>query len=254
MTSSSAPTERSGSPSRTPARSPERRAGTQPNQIAVGPDGNLWFTESGAGRIGRVTPAGEVTEFSLPNSDLAEEIGPIVAGPDGDLWFGTDHGIGSVSPSGRVGQLYCLSATCEEGADALALGSEGSLWVAAGSVSGASVGPVAIPSPTAAAEERTTAKGASLAEVQINCRGGAAGQACVGSVQLNAGGRHIGSRAFKLRTGEERWTSVRLNATGLKLLARKPKLRGRALIKSAGGAGQTSSIILHRPPGSARRG
>ena len=33
-------------------------------QIARGPDGNLWFTEF-TGKVGRITPAGVVTEFPL---------------------------------------------------------------------------------------------------------------------------------------------------------------------------------------------
>jgi hypothetical protein len=54
--------------------------------IAAGPDGNLWFAEYFGNRIGRITPAGVVTEFSAgisPGSGL----GAITAGPDGNLWF-----------------------------------------------------------------------------------------------------------------------------------------------------------------------
>ena len=40
-----------------------------PFGITAGPDGNLWFTES-AGRIGRITPSGVVTEFSAGISSL----------------------------------------------------------------------------------------------------------------------------------------------------------------------------------------
>ena len=32
---------------------------------AAGPDGNLWFTEFNRNRIGRITPSGVVTEFSV---------------------------------------------------------------------------------------------------------------------------------------------------------------------------------------------
>ena len=35
-----------------------------PSGITAGPDGNLWFTEAAA-TIGRITPAGTVTEFPL---------------------------------------------------------------------------------------------------------------------------------------------------------------------------------------------
>ena len=38
-------------------------AGSRPSGIAAGPDGNLWFTESDASRIGRITPSGVVSEF-----------------------------------------------------------------------------------------------------------------------------------------------------------------------------------------------
>jgi streptogramin lyase len=34
--------------------------------IAAGPDGNLWFTEPN-GKIGRLTPLGDVTEYVFSN-------------------------------------------------------------------------------------------------------------------------------------------------------------------------------------------
>ena len=37
-----------------------------PNLIAAGPDGNLWFTELGLSRIGRITPSGAVSEYPHP--------------------------------------------------------------------------------------------------------------------------------------------------------------------------------------------
>src|SRR5258708_18959261 len=39
-----------------------------PVGITAGPDGNLWFAEEG-GQIGRITPAGVVTEFATPTAD-----------------------------------------------------------------------------------------------------------------------------------------------------------------------------------------
>jgi virginiamycin B lyase len=35
-----------------------------PINIAVGPDSNIWFTKGGI--VGRVTPAGVITEFPMP--------------------------------------------------------------------------------------------------------------------------------------------------------------------------------------------
>jgi virginiamycin B lyase len=52
--------------------------------ITVGPDGALWFTDSGAtNKIGRITTAGALTEFAVPSGSL----GGITVGPDGALWF-----------------------------------------------------------------------------------------------------------------------------------------------------------------------
>lgn len=57
----------------------------EPNKIAAGPDGNMWFTESLG--IGRVTPAGVITEFSAAISADSGLFEGIAAGPDGNLWF-----------------------------------------------------------------------------------------------------------------------------------------------------------------------
>jgi streptogramin lyase len=42
--------------------------GSQPYRITSGPDGNLWFTEYQGNKIGRITPAGQITEFAVPTS------------------------------------------------------------------------------------------------------------------------------------------------------------------------------------------
>src|SRR5439155_24791538 len=39
--------------------------GSRPYQIVAGPDGNLWFTESGAGTVGKITPDGHITEYKV---------------------------------------------------------------------------------------------------------------------------------------------------------------------------------------------
>ena len=50
-----------------------------------GRTGALWLTEQGAGKIGRITTAGVITEFPTPTSRSAPQ--RIAAGPDGALWF-----------------------------------------------------------------------------------------------------------------------------------------------------------------------
>jgi streptogramin lyase len=88
--------------------------------IAAGPDGNLWFTEYLAGRIGRITTAGLVTEFQLPSSTGV--LSSIVAGPGGDLWFAAGN-IGRITTGGDITQ-FAVAASI------LALGPDGNLWFA----------------------------------------------------------------------------------------------------------------------------
>src|SRR5207249_102478 len=74
-------------------------ANSGPTSIATGPDGNLWFTESGESR--RISPGGAITGFSLPANN--DPLG-IAAGPDGNLWFtvfGTAK-IGQITPAGVI--------------------------------------------------------------------------------------------------------------------------------------------------------
>jgi virginiamycin B lyase len=72
--------------------------GSAPDAITTGPDGNLWFTDTGTKSVGRMTPAGAVTEFVV--TDAYGKLGGITAGPDGNLWF-VDAGkeeIGRITP------------------------------------------------------------------------------------------------------------------------------------------------------------
>ena len=74
-----------------------------PSSITAGPDGNMWFTESGGDRVGRITPTGTITEFT---AGISHESQPetITAGPDGNLWFTEVEGnrIGRITPGGAV--------------------------------------------------------------------------------------------------------------------------------------------------------
>jgi hypothetical protein len=55
----------------------------EPFDLALGPDGNMWFTEQ-SGRISRLTPEGELTSFELPEGYRPMEI---IAGTDGRMLF-----------------------------------------------------------------------------------------------------------------------------------------------------------------------
>jgi hypothetical protein len=45
---------------------PPHNSGSRPYTIVTGPDGNLLFTESDLGKIGRITPDGTITDFPIP--------------------------------------------------------------------------------------------------------------------------------------------------------------------------------------------
>src|SRR6266496_4464082 len=64
---------------------PVPTAHSRPEGIAAGPDGNLWFTEGGGNKIGRITTGGAITEYPVPTA-YSYPWG-IAAGPDGNLWF-----------------------------------------------------------------------------------------------------------------------------------------------------------------------
>ena len=75
----------------------------RPYIVALGPDGNVWFCESGAGKIGRLsTRDGTFAEFPLSDAECMP-IG-IIAGIDGNLWFTESHAhrIGRITPDGVV--------------------------------------------------------------------------------------------------------------------------------------------------------
>jgi streptogramin lyase len=98
-------------------------------EIARGPDGNLWFTEPASNRIGRITPAGVVTEFTVPTANTLP--GGITAGPDGNLWFTEDFSegrgqkIGRISPSGAITEFPLPAGDAPAHITA---GPDGNLW------------------------------------------------------------------------------------------------------------------------------
>jgi virginiamycin B lyase len=52
---------------------------SEPNSIATGADGALWFTEWNTGKIGRITTAGVINEFPIPTPSAPAYI---AAGPE----------------------------------------------------------------------------------------------------------------------------------------------------------------------------
>ena len=84
-----------------------------PGGITAGPDGAMWFTESGAGQIGRIGPDGVITEYPVPRREGSPG-SPfpygIIPGPDGALWFHEQIAarLGRIDPGTKVITEYEL--------------------------------------------------------------------------------------------------------------------------------------------------
>src|SRR5262245_13804352 len=102
-------------------------AGSLPGDIVHGSDGNLWFTEFGSDRVGRITPAGVITEFSL-----AAGSGPtsITAGPDGALYVTEQSSdrIARITTTGVVTNEFVVPGVGSAPSD-ITTGPDGALWL-----------------------------------------------------------------------------------------------------------------------------
>jgi virginiamycin B lyase len=145
---------------------PGRARTKPPAAIAAGPGGDVWFTDPAFGRVGRVTPAGRITEYPVrldPQAlapalgdklwiagsggvgtiDTAGKVqvlraggfqgfaigsnGSAAADPEGDLWFiGSATRILRVTPSG---QLTVIRGPGAPAAYEVAAGAEGAIWI-----------------------------------------------------------------------------------------------------------------------------
>jgi streptogramin lyase len=106
--------------------------------IVAGADGNLWFTETLANRIGRMSVDGHGVEFVIPTAGS----GPasLTRGRDGNIWF-TEHDaakIGRITPDGVITEFPAVPNAWDIAAD-----SEGNLWVTHDDLSTAPMGSVA---------------------------------------------------------------------------------------------------------------
>lgn len=91
-------------------------SGTETTAITKGPHGNLFFTETAANKIGEITSAGVVTEFTIPTPNSQPTA--ITTGANGNLYF-TQPGltsageleVGEITPLGKITQLVLPKQT-----------------------------------------------------------------------------------------------------------------------------------------------
>ena len=104
-----------------------------PGHLALGPDGNIWVTLSGAGnKLARVTPAGAVTEYN-PANITGLPVG-IVAGPDGKMWVTETGKVASFTTTDPNSTTTTVETAVAEitRANGIVSGPQGSLWTASG--------------------------------------------------------------------------------------------------------------------------
>ncbi|MEO8132126.1 MAG: hypothetical protein ABI822_33830, partial [Bryobacteraceae bacterium] len=101
--------------------------------IALGADGNIWFTEcrcssgaSGTTNIGNISPTGVITEFPVPGGTAPFSM---TAGPDGNLWFtelGTNK-IGRITTAGVITGEFTIP-TASSDPEGITAGPDGNMW------------------------------------------------------------------------------------------------------------------------------
>jgi streptogramin lyase len=113
-------------------------AGSSPNSIAAGPDGNLWFTESDGNKIGRITTAGVITEFPIPTAYSSPD--GITLGLDGNLWFTEPlvRKIGRITTAGVITEFTIPTANTYP--NGITAGPDGNLWFTEGNSDGDKIG------------------------------------------------------------------------------------------------------------------
>jgi virginiamycin B lyase len=105
---------------------------SKPFGIATGPDGALWFVEGDGNKIGRITTAGAVTEYTIPTKttfgNFSSHPQCIVAGPDGAMWFveGDGNKIGRITTAGVITEFPNFAGGWPQ---CLTVGPDGALWI-----------------------------------------------------------------------------------------------------------------------------
>jgi virginiamycin B lyase len=104
--------------------------GATPRGIVAGPDGAMWFTESGADQIGRITGDGTITEYPLPSrSQMHAFPDGITLGPDGAVWFTETlyGGLGRIDVTTKAITEHPIEPR-NGGAGLLVKGPDGAVW------------------------------------------------------------------------------------------------------------------------------
>jgi virginiamycin B lyase len=105
---------------------PTPTASAGPTGIISGPDGNLWFLENSANKIGMINPTTHaVTEFPIPTANSNPR--GIAAGPDGNIWF-TERTASKIGMINLTTDAIREFATTNLNPYGITAGPDGNLW------------------------------------------------------------------------------------------------------------------------------
>jgi virginiamycin B lyase len=193
----------------------------------------LWVAQSDGPYVGQVDFASGTPHYSRHRVPVKGGTSLVAPGPDGDIWFASGNEIGSIDSEGDTGEAGCVTEGCGEPIKALAEGPDGKLYFAVGS----SIGTFR-PAPLTAFVPRTIPRAKPRSSpIVLECRGGAAGEACAGEVELlrrhgrrGADAKPLGRTDFKILSQRRGKLRVPLTGAAAALLARKGSIRVRLVV------------------------
>jgi streptogramin lyase len=103
--------------------------GSNPGEIAAGPDGNLWFNHQSTApnAIQSISPTGTFAAVMVTTGTT--NIGPtgVTAGPDGKVWYAKQNGLGNVDLSSSMVQEFGVPNSGDPAG--IVTGPDGKLWL-----------------------------------------------------------------------------------------------------------------------------
>jgi streptogramin lyase len=207
-------------------------AGASFSDIVAGPDGNLWLAQSDGPYVASVKAIGGQTEYVRYDLSIGGGTSFVANGPGKDIYFAGGPKIGSISTRGGHprGESLCAVQGCPR-VTALTQGVGGRLWFAAGRYVGEFRPPDIRPLlPKGLGRPR-----GKKVSVEIECRGGIAGEACTGTLSLQLADQPkkaiSGRPGFHVATTRRATVKVPLSAAGAASLAAEGKLRVRLVAR-----------------------
>jgi virginiamycin B lyase len=102
-------------------------SGVLPQDMTLGSDGNIWFTETQTDIIGKISPSGQITEYSLRKGAAPASI---VSGSDGNIWFVEPSAkvIAKMNTEGELLAEYILNDVNTDIRQGLVSGPDGNIW------------------------------------------------------------------------------------------------------------------------------